>query len=175
MKKYCISFLIVAIIILSGIGLCYQTSTINTEYLRIHIRANSNLEIDQNVKYKVKDQIVKYLTPFIAECDTKKKAEDMLKGQLKQVEEVANSVLKSCGYTYKSQAGVKREEFPTRVYGTLTLEKGFYDALIVNLGEGKGDNWWCVVYPPLCFTGEGTNYVYRSKIFDIINIFFKKK
>ena len=54
------------------------------------------------------------------------------------------------------------------------VEKGFYDALIINLGSGEGDNWWCVVYPPLCFVGEG-NYVYRSKIKDVINDFFKKE
>ena len=67
------------------------------------------------------------------------------------------------------------EEFPTRVYGGLTLENGFYDALIIELGSGKGDNWWCVVYPPLCFSGEGTNYVYKSKLKQIINDFYEKQ
>ena len=59
-------------------------------------------------------------------------------------------------------------------YGDFTLEQGFYDALIIELGSGKGDNWWCVVYPPLCFTGKGANYVYKSKILEIIKRFSEK-
>ena len=175
MKKFCISFLIVAIIILSGIGLFVSENQTDTEYLRIHIRANSNLECDQTVKYKIKDAVVKFLTPFIAECNTKKDAEKMLNDRLSGVEAVADRVLKENGFTYRSSAGIKREEFPTRVYGELELEKGFYDALIINLGSGEGDNWWCVVYPPLGFTGSESGYVYRSKIKDIINDFFNKE
>ncbi len=175
MKKFCISFLIVAIIILSGIGLLLPSQTVTTEYLRIHIRANSNLYDDQAVKYKIKDAVVEYLTPFIAECNTKKKAQDMLNDNLRAVEAVADRVLKDSGFSYKSAAYVKTEQFPTRVYGDLTLESGLYDALIINLGSGEGDNWWCVVYPPLCFTGSGTGYVYRSKIFDIINDFIRRE
>lgn len=176
MKKACISFLIVAIIILSGIGLLsFQTQT-QTEYVRIHIRANSNSQVDQAVKYAVKDAVVEYLTPFIAECDTKSKAENLLKDRLNQIERVANSVLSENGFDYTSKASVKNEKFPTRIYQGVQLDGGFYDALIIELGSGKGDNWWCVVYPPLCFTAEtGIGYVYRSKILDVINDFFNKE
>ena len=174
MRKICISFLIVAIIILSGICLILPKDTVKTEYLRIHIRANSNAEIDQTVKYKVKEQVVIFLTPYIAECDTKQKAINMLSVRLKGVEEVANRVLEENGFDYKSKAKIKNEEFPTRVYSGVQLEKGFYDALIIELGDGKGDNWWCVVYPPLCFTGEGVAYQYKSKILEII-LDFKKQ
>lgn len=174
MRKICISFLIFAIIILSGICLILPKDTVKTEYLRIHIRANSNAEIDQTVKYKVKEQVVIFLTPYIAECDTKQKAINMLSVRLKGVEEVANRVLEENGFDYKSKAKIKNEEFPTRVYSGVQLEKGFYDALIIELGDGKGDNWWCVVYPPLCFTGEGVAYQYKSKILEII-LDFKKQ
>ena len=75
-------------------------------------------------------------------------------------------------YVYKSRAVLREELFPTRTYDNLTLESGFYDALIVELGEGKGDNWWCVVYPPLCFVESGHGYVYKSKIVEIIKNFF---
>ena len=175
MKKACISFLIVAIIILSGISLIAQKTQPQTEYLRIHIRADSNLEKDQRVKYLVKDAVVKYLAPFIANCDTKIEAEKMLLNSLNGIENVADKTLKSAGFDYTSKASVKNEQFPTRSYQSLTLASGFYDALIIELGSGKGDNWWCVVYPPLCFTGEGIGYVYRSKILDVINDFFKKE
>ena len=160
---------------MSGIGLSSYQGGQKTEYLRIHIRANSNLSVDQQVKYLVKDKVVDYLTPFIAECDTKEKAQSMLYNNLEAIEKVAKGVLDANGFSYSVKAGVKNEKFPTRYYQDLCLESGFYDALIIELGEAKGDNWWCVVYPPLCFTGEGQNYKYKSKILDIIFDFFNKE
>lgn len=175
MKKICISFLIVAIIILSGIGLSAPKPQAQTEYLRIHIRANSNEFIDQNVKYKVKTAVVEYLTPFIANCKDKESVKDMLNSNLTAITKVCNGVLERNGFNYTANAKIKNEEFPTRVYDGVQLESGFYDALIIELGTGEGDNWWCVVYPPLCFTGGECGYVYRSKILDVINDFFNKE
>lgn len=175
MKKFCIVFVIVAIIILTGIGLTFPKENKRIEYLRIHIRANSNLQIDQAVKYKVKEKVVDYLTPFISNCTTKSMAEQVIENNLKGIEKVANEVLKDNGFDYQSSAKVNNEIFPTRVYDGVVLESGYYDALIVNLGSGEGDNWWCVVYPPLCFTGEGTSYQYKSKILAIIKDFFNKE
>lgn len=175
MKKICISFAMITIIILSLAGVTIEKTAYKTEYLRIHVRANSNLIEEQQVKYKVKDAVVEYLTPFIAECNTKQKAQKMLLDNLSQIETVANNVLTSNGFNYKAKASVRREEFPTRVYENVTLSAGIYEALILELGSGLGDNWWCVVYPPLCFTGEGAGYVYKSKILQIINRFFNKE
>lgn len=172
MKKICITFFAFLIIVLSAIGLTLPKSAPETEYLRIHIRAESNDERDQNVKYLVKAAVVDYLTPYIAECDTKKKAETLLTGRIPEIERVADEVLSSNGFRYTAKAEVRTEKFPTRSYGELTLESGYYEALIIELGSGKGDNWWCVVYPPLCFTGEGKGYVYKSKIYRIIKNFF---
>lgn len=176
MRKTCITLILSAIIILSGICLGLNpVSQVQTEYLRIHIRANSNLEQDQSLKYLVKDAIVSYLTPYIAQCDTKEKAKTLLSSRLNSIEQVADKVIASSGFSYKSSASVTREKFPTRVYGELQLDAGEYDALIIRLGSGTGDNWWCVVYPPLCFTGEKTNVIYKSKILEIISAFFKKE
>ncbi len=175
MKKVCISFLIIGIIVLSGIGLWSYKPQTHSEYLRIHIRANSNLDCDQQVKYLVKNEIVSYLTPYIAGCNTKQKAKTMLENNLSGIERVAKSVLIKNGFNYSVKAGIKNEQFPTRVYENVRLDSGFYDALIIELGEAKGDNWWCVVYPPLCFTSGSQGYYYRSKILDIINDFFKKE
>lgn len=176
MKKTCISFFALAIIILSVAGLCATRELPQTEYLRIHIRADSNDEKAQAVKYLVKDAVIEYLTPYVAECDTKIKAKTLLVDRLEDIERVADNVLKENGFDYKSRANVKNEKFPTRVYGNFTLDSGFYDALIIQLGSGKGDNWWCVVYPPLCFTGDvGAGYVYKSKIYEIIRKFTEHK
>lgn len=169
MKKlllFTISTLVLVFIIFTFTG-----NSVNTEYLRIHIRANSNLEIDQNVKYQIKDKVVEYMIPFISSCETKEEAEKEIKKHLEDIEDIADSVLKSKGFSYFSKAKLVSEEFPTRVYGDLTLESGFYDALILELGEAKGDNWWCVVYPPLCFlqsNPKGDYVVYKSKILEII-------
>ena len=79
------------------------------------------------------------------------------------------------GFAYTSDAQLKKEIFPTRSYDGIVFEQGEYDALVVNLGSGKGDNWWCVVYPPLCFVGgelTGGGVVYKSKLEEIVKEFF---
>lgn len=144
-----------------------------TDYLRIHVRANSNSQTDQSIKYKVKDEVVRFITPYAAQCTDKEKAMEIISGILPEIEKVCDRVLKANGFTYSSKASVRAEEFPTRVYGDLTLENGLYDALIIELGSGSGDNWWCVIYPPLCFTSSSASVQYRSAIMDIINKFRK--
>ena len=164
MKKFCISFLVCIIIILSVVGLTLPNEQVNQEYLRIHIRADSNDSDAQMIKYQVKDNIVEYLTPIISTLTTKKMAQERLKKELPNIIKIANQVLEEGGFCYKAKASIKSQRFPTRVYDGLTLNEGFYDALIVELGSGKGDNWWCVVYPPLCFVNQNTPYIYKSKI-----------
>lgn len=151
-----------------------QNAQAENDYLRIHVRANSNEQIDQSVKYTVKDEVVKFITPYAARCTDKQTAMEVIGGILPEIEKVCDRVLKQNGFNYTSRASVRAENFPTRVYGDLTLESGIYDALIIELGTGTGDNWWCVVYPPLCFTSGTADVQYRSVIMDIINKFIKK-
>lgn len=154
------------------VGFVQAENQTYTEYLRIHVRANSNSEDDQAVKYEVKDEVVAFITPYVAECVTKERAVEVIGGILGDIERVCDSALKARGKSYKSKASIRSEKFPTRVYGDLTLEEGVYDALIIELGTGTGDNWWCVIYPPLCFTSANSSVQYRSAILDIINKFF---
>ena len=170
MKKFGISLILIAIIFVTIFANVNNNSD-SVEYLRIHIRANSNSQIDQDVKYLVKTAIVDYLTPIVANCHDKESAVKALNKEKLQLESVADKVLLENGFNYKSKVAVRNELFPTRVYGDFTLEEGFYDALIVNLGKAQGDNWWCVVYPPLCFTGNQTQIKYKSKILEIIKEF----
>ena len=167
--KYLLLFISVCVITLILV-FCGNGGT-QEEYFRIHIRANSNSEADQNVKYIVKDAVVDFLIPLLSDVETKDEAEDVMNANLDQIEEVADEVLLENGFTYKSSAYISFEEFPTREYDDLVLEEGYYDALILALGTGSGDNWWCVVYPPFCFleTKNSENYVYISKIWEIIN------
>lgn len=173
MKKTCISLLILAIITLSAVG-CFKVEENEYEYLRLHIRANSNSETDQHIKYEIKDKVVEYLTSKIVDCDSCEKAEEMLNGELINIEKICDKILTENNFEYKSKAQIKTELFPTRTYEDVTLSEGFYRALIINLGSGKGDNWWCVVYPPLCFKKSG-NYKYQSVIVSMIKSFFEKK
>ena len=170
---------VIALLMLSIVGICLACLPTeraeNGEYLRVHIRANSNAETDQSVKYKVRDAVVAFLTPTVAACESKEEAMIAVKRNLSSVAAVADKVLLENGFTYGARASLREENFPTRVYEDVTLEAGVYDALIVELGTGAGDNWWCVVYPPLCFTAGNGNIVYKSKISEIIRSFFAER
>lgn len=175
MKRVCIIFLLSIIISLTAFafsqGKTDFTGMETGRYLRIHIRADSNDNAAQAVKYEVKDSVVEYLTPLVAEFKTKAEAETGIEKRLEQIAEVATNVLRKKGFSYAATANIEKENFPTRVYGDFTLPAGEYSALIIRLGSGKGDNWWCVVYPPLCFAATDTNVVYKSKIYEIIQSF----
>lgn len=162
--------MVMAILAIVGINLA-PSGQINQDYLRIHIRANSNDYVDQDIKYLIKDKIVEYLTPIISSCKTKAEFQQKLSQNIPQIVCISNELLAQNNFDYKSSASIKNEFFPTRTYDNLTLTSGYYDALIVNLGSGKGDNWWCVVYPPLCFI-NGENNVYRSRMLEVIKKFF---
>ncbi|MDD3831193.1 MAG: stage II sporulation protein R [Clostridia bacterium] len=150
-----ILLLIVVCIVLFSVIVVADDDT--QQYYRIHIRANSNDLVDQDIKYLIRDAIVDYLTPYLAYADTKSKAESVIGDNLQCIEQIANEVLREAGYDYVANARMCREQFPTRSYGQLTLKSGVYDALVVDLGSAQGDNWWCVIYPPLCFVGESNN------------------
>ncbi len=166
MRKIRITFICCFIILLTA---CFIGCEINkTEYLRIHIRANSNDSIDQSVKYEIRDIVVSYLTPIVSKCLSKAEAVEKVEKEKNAVKALIDRHLAKKGFNYHCKVSIKNEEFPSRVYEGVTLKSGYYDALIIELGDASGDNWWCVVYPPLCFMGN-EDIEYRSKIFDLIN------
>lgn len=174
MKK--IIMLLVMIMSATMLCACNSQSSSQEQYLRIHIRANSNLTTDQNIKYKIKDELVKYLTPLVVECESFDSVVDMVESHKKDMENICDDILSDNGFSYTSKVSLNEEYFPTRAYGEYVLESNFYDAIIVELGEAIGDNWWCVVYPPLCFVEakqlDTNNIVYKSKLLEIIRRFF---
>ncbi len=179
MKNFCIIFLSLFIISVTTVGFlgvlpaAGRDNGENGEYLRIHIRADSNEAAAQTVKYAVRDEVVDYLTPLVASYATKRAAMEGIEKNLPQIERVATEVLQKEGFSYGAQAKLTKESFPTRVYGEYVLPAGEYSALVLSLGSGKGDNWWCVVYPPLCFSGT-PNVIYKSKIKEIIDGFYTR-
>ncbi len=170
--KRIIAIIFLCIILVIGLFLGLKKENYHEEYLRIHIRANSNTYIDQSIKYKIKDEVVDYLTPIISTCKVKEDFVKKLNENLNNIVCIVDNILAQNNFDYKSSAKISNEYFPVRAYENLTLENGYYDALIINLGSGEGNNWWCVVYPPMCFISSNSNYIYKSRIIEIIKKFF---
>lgn len=161
MKKI-IALVVAFIAVLSVFCLANQK---NEDYLRIHIRANSNSEVDQQIKYQVKDAVVEQLKPIVAQIKSKQEVIDVLNDNAEVLTCAVNQKLCELGKNYGARVRIGKEKFPTRSYEELTLGAGVYDAIIIELGSGKGDNWWCVAYPPLCFVttdNGGDKIEYRS-------------
>ena len=171
MKKIFVIFMILFV----GLGIFAGCSKVSSGVVRIHIRANSNSECDQSVKLVVRDAVVEYITPLIAECSDSNAVLGILENNLDNIEMVANEVLLVSNFNYVSHAKITNEYFPTREYGTHVFPADYYDALIINLGSGAGNNWWCVAYPPLCFIGNAEvdgQVRYKSKLIELINKYF---
>ncbi len=174
MKK--IIFIVVAVIIVGVFAVMLpqkQNEVSKYDYLRIHIRANSNTDADQNVKYQIKDELVGFLTPYLSDVPSKDEAIDIVESLAVQIKQVCINKLKEKGFCYSVNIKVSNEYFPTRTYNNTTLESGYYDAIIVELGSASGDNWWCVMYPPLCFVNNFENSMqinFKSKVLE----WFKK-
>ncbi len=173
MKKY---FLIIIILFFAIFSVAlFLPEQKGYDYLRIHIRANSNLTVDQNVKYQIKDELVKYLSPYFADVTSKGQAVDIVEKLKTSMEAISNKKLQENNLNYSAHIKIDNEYFPTRTYNNITLEAGYYDAVIVELGEAVGDNWWCIMYPPLCFVNKNENAIqikYKSKIVEWIKNLF---
>lgn len=138
-------------------------SDISDEVLRIHIRANSNADADQTVKLAVRDALTDYLSDILSSCADKAEAQAVLQSSRDEIDGIAEAVLAENGFGYGARVVFSHEHFPEKTYGEYTFPEGDYDAMLVLLGEGTGDNWWCVAFPPLCFVpGDGENVVYKS-------------
>jgi stage II sporulation protein R len=133
-------------------GTVSQTSQqeIANQVLRFHLRANSDERKDQELKGKVKIQVVEYLQSLLAGCSSKEACEKTIESHLTEIEETAKAVCASEENPMAVHAYLTRENFPKRQYGDMVFPSGVYDALRVDLGEGEGNNWWCMMYPSLC-------------------------
>ncbi len=120
--------------------------------LRLHILAAGDDSASQELKLHVRDAILSHLRDTVSAADTAAEAEQLLLPQLDDIVSVANQVLEHAGVSYRATAAVTTEFFPIKQYGSLLLPPGRYRALRIVLGEGEGKNWWCMLYPSLCFT-----------------------
>ncbi len=148
--------------------------TVSSSVVRIHIRANSNSESDQSVKLKVRDNITAFLETALENCRSKKQSLDTIAQNRGKLEKIANNTLYQHGFNYKSAVFVRSEVFPEKSYDGYIFPQGVYDALIIELGTGTGDNWWCVAFPPLCFVpeGDGEGVQYKSWVKELLDKIF---
>lgn len=174
MKKLIYCIVAVVVVICLALNLPTQKQQ-DYDYLRIHIRANSNSDLDQNVKINVKDSVVAYLTPQLCNVKSKQQAFDIVAKEKDNITLIACNTLKANGLKYGANVRLSNEFFPARTYANTTLKSGYYDAVVVELGDAVGDNWWCVVYPPLCFATENnTNKIkFKSRFVQWFENLFK--
>jgi stage II sporulation protein R len=137
--------------------------------IRFHVIANSDNEEDQQLKLKVKNKVIEYLYPFLNDSKSLDESRQIIKNKMQDVKKLAGQVIKDNNYEYRIQAELSRENFPDKSYGNITLPQGNYEAFRIIIGDGQGRNWWCVMFPPLCFVDESKAEVEYDKTEKIIN------
>lgn len=128
-----------------------RTERLASELLRFHVIANSNLEKDQKIKMQVKEAVIVYLEPLLSEAEEVEEAKRIIQKELKNIEQVAAETLKELSVPYGVSAELGTSFFPIKQYGDILLPPGEYQALKVLLGDANGKNWWCIMFPQLCF------------------------
>lgn len=123
--------------------------------IRFHIIANSDSKEDQNLKLEVKDIVVERLQKELNQTRNLEEARGVIQKNLSMIEQTAKEVIEQKGYNYKVSAMLGQREFPVKVYGDMVFPAGEYEALQVKIGTAEGKNWWCVMFPTLCFV-DGT-------------------
>lgn len=125
---------------------------LTSSVIRFHVKANSDSEADIKLKYAVREEVLKLLGRELMHCNDIEESEEIINENLHLIEELSKSVVEKYGYFYDVKAYITVDEFPMRQYGELVLPAGHYKALRVDIGEAKGENFWCLLYPTVCFT-----------------------
>lgn len=133
------------------------------EIIRFHVIANSDSEEDQALKLKVRDEIIKYTSEKINKSSSLEEAREIILENQEEINEIARNVVKENGYDYSIDSTLSRENFPDKMYGDLIFPQGEYEAFRVLIGSASGQNWWCVMFPPLCFVDETKEAVDNNK------------
>lgn len=141
---------------------------IKDKLIRFHVIANSDTEEDQNLKLKVRDRVIEALSGKLSVVTSLEEAEIELEKNIEYVNKIAKEVIEENNYTYEVNTMLSYENFPDKVYGDCVFPQGNYEAFRVIIGEGKGQNWWCVMFPSLCFVDESKNSVDSTNLKDEI-------
>lgn len=137
------------------------------EVFRLHVIANSDTEKDQELKLKVKTRIVEYLKEILGEDAGLEETKEAVLTHLTEIEQEAENIIEEQGFDYPVEVVVEKTYFPEKTYGDCTFPAGEYEALKVKIGSAKGQNWWCVLYPSLCFLDDTYGIVTEVKKEDL--------
>lgn len=155
--KYVVSLVILFVFVSLGWGLFFQTAesraakTGQDGLIRLHVLANSDSKEDQALKLKVRDAMIAYLKPLFESADDAKAARAIVANHRDYLIRVAKEVIYASGEDYEVSIQMGTFDFPIKAYGDLVLPAGKYEAVRVLIGNAEGSNWWCVLFPPLCF------------------------
>ena len=134
-------------------------SNLSDSVFRLHIIANSDSSADQELKLKVRDKIIEYMNTLTSNSSDKKDVISIVNNHLDSFKEIALNTIKENGYNYDVNIEIGNFHFPTKSYGDISFPAGNYDALKIEIGDAIGQNWWCVLFPPLCFVNSSTGVV----------------
>lgn len=127
------------------------SNKIQSSVFRLHVIANSNSVDDQNLKYLVRDKVLAYIQSISDNNLSKNDAILLVNNNIDTIQKIVEKTIYENGYNYSVKLNIGNFEFPTKTYGDISFPAGFYDALKIQIGDAKGQNWWCVMFPPLCF------------------------
>ena len=161
LSKFFIIFLLLAIFILLSANSYVNavSSNIADGVFRLHVIANSDSVEDQNLKYKVRDALLDYVNSICSDVSSKEDAMNIASEHLEDFKAIAENVIYENNYTYPVSVEIGKYDFPTKNYGDVSIPAGIYDALRVKIGKASGKNWWCVMFPPLCFVDVSSGIV----------------
>ncbi len=135
------------------------SSGISDSVFRLHVIANSDSDEDQALKLKVRDSLLEYMNSLCSSTSSKEEAMRIANEHIDDFTKIAQDVIAQNGYNYSVDVSVGSCDFPTKEYGDVALPAGTYDALRVKIGSASGHNWWCVMFPPLCFVDVSSGIV----------------
>lgn len=135
------------------------SSSLEDSVFRLHVIANSNSEEDQNLKYIVRDNLISYMNSICANVQSKDEAILIARENSDNFYKIAKQTIEENGFNYDVNIEIGNFLFPTKQYGDISFPSGYYDALRVKIGKAEGKNWWCVMFPPLCFVNLSSGII----------------
>lgn len=155
MKRIFIIIAVFIIVVLVCNGFTFKAETnvddIAKKLIRFHVIANSDNKDDQSLKLKVRDEVLHYMAPKLQNSKSVDESRKIIKENDAVIKKIAQGVVKENNYNYKVTSSLSMENFPIKSYGNIVLPEGKYEAYRIIIGKGSGQNWWCVMFPPLCF------------------------
>lgn len=149
------TFTIIGLYVLLGFLPIHSEAAIYDNVLRLHVLANSDSSEDQALKLEVRDRILEETATLFKDCKTKDEAREAVESNLDKIREIAEQTVREAGYEYGVSVSLGEEEYPTKNYEECCFPAGEYLSLRVMIGEAEGENWWCVLFPPLCIDAAG--------------------